>query len=318
MKKNILLSVIIISYKQKQYIKEAIDSVLMQKTDFKYELILSDDCSKDGTLEIMYDYQKKYPDIVKVIDRKTNLGATNNQLDAANMAKGKYITFLEGDDYWCDENKINEQVHFLEQNEDFIAHTHVQEGRNLKNEVQGYFPTNKEKEDFIIDGVNDLLDDRKISEMATVYRNIYLDKKKYEDLKHLFSFDSIVSDSQICSYLASLGKIYVSKKPMMVYRMRNSGDDSNYNSTHKLNEIKFTYMTVNSKLDEFFNYKYNYSRKIRDSFVIGVTYDLIHFNFKDIKKFNKGCPKKYKAKFILLYPFYLLRLIIKRIKNKRV
>ena len=156
MKKNILLSVIIISYKQKQYIKEAIDSVLMQKTDFKYELILSDDCSKDGTLEIMYDYQKKYPDIVKVIDRKTNLGASNNQLDAAKMAKGKYITFLEGDDYWCDENKINEQVHFLEQNEDFIAHTHVQEGRNLKNEVQGYFPTNKEKEDFIIDGVNDL------------------------------------------------------------------------------------------------------------------------------------------------------------------
>ena len=318
MKNNPILSVVIISYKQEKYIKEAIDSVLMQKTDYKYELLLSDDCSNDGTLEIMKDYEKKYPDIVKVIVRKKNGGCSDNQLNAGRMAKGKYITFLEGDDYWIDENKIQEQVTFLEENPDFIAHTHKQEGRNLDNEVLGYYPDNKEKDDFVIDGVNELLDDRKISEMSTMYRNLYLNDDTYNTLKYLFSFDPIVSDSQICSYLASQGKIYVSKKPMMVYRIRKSANETNYNSTHKLSEIKYTNMIINSKLNEFFEYKYNYYKKIKNSFVIGVSLELMHFNFKGVGKFNKGCPKKYKVKLILLYPFYVIGLFLKKVFKKRI
>ena len=68
MKNDIKLSVIIISYKQAKYIRDAIDSVLMQKVNFKYELLLADDCSQDGTLEIMKEYEKKYPDIVRVLE----------------------------------------------------------------------------------------------------------------------------------------------------------------------------------------------------------------------------------------------------------
>lgn len=318
MKDDILLSVIIISYKQEKYIRDAIESVLMQDVDFKYELLLADDYSGDNTINIMREYEKKYPDIIKVLDRGKNLGASQNQLDSAKRTKGKYITFLEGDDYWCDKEKIKTQIHFLEEHEDYVGYSHIQEGRNLKNEVLGYFPSNDQKTDYVINDVNDLLKGKKISETATVYRNIYLDDKKYKDLEYLLSFDSIVADSQICSYLASIGKVYVSKKPMMVYRMRNNDSESNYNSSHKLNEIKLTYLKINSKLDEFFDYKYDYSKKIRNSFVIGVTYDLIHFNFKDIKNFNKECPKKYKTKFILLYPFYLLKILFDRMRNKRV
>ena len=134
-----MLSVVIISYKQAKYIKEAIDSVLMQKVNFKYELLLADDCSKDGTLEIIKEYEKKYPDIVRVLERKENYGASKNFLDACKNTKGKYITKLEGDDYWIDENKLQIQVDFLEQHPNYYTIAHLQEGRNIKNEISLYF-----------------------------------------------------------------------------------------------------------------------------------------------------------------------------------
>lgn len=318
MENDILLSVIIISYKQKKYIKEAIDSVLMQKVNFKYELLLSDDYSGDGTLEIMKEYEKKYPEIVKVIDRGKNVGATNNMLDSARRTSGKYITFLEGDDYWCDKNKLQIQVDFLENNPEFISYSHKQEGRNLENKVLGYFPVNeKEKGDFVVDGVNDLIDGKKISETTNVYRNIYLNDDNYKDLEYLLSVDSTIADSQVCSYLASLGKIYVSQKAMMVYRMRSNDGESNYNSTHKVNEIELSYMKINSELDKFFNYKYNYYKKIKNSFAICFLYDLLHFNFKNIKTDFKTCPKKYRLRCFFAVPVEAFKILTKKVKARR-
>lgn len=314
---KIKVSIVIISYKQVKYIRQAIDSVLMQKVDFKYELILADDCSQDGTLEIMREYQRKYPDIVRVLERKKNLGCAMNSLDACINSKGEYLTILEGDDYWSDKNKIQMQVDFLDDNADFVAISHLQEGRDLSNKLKGYFPVGIKK-DFIITDPNDFVNnDKAFSCSATLYRNFYRDKQKLKIYIKTREFDSLIGDAQINFYLSTLGKIYVSAKPMMVYRMRSNDGDSNFNSSHPVDEIQYRYMYIYIKLEELFNSKYSLYKRIRNTYVLGVAYSLIKFKFKSIRKFNALCPKKYKLKIILLFPFICFGIMYSRLMKKK-
>lgn len=112
----ILLSVSLITFNQKEYIAQAIESVLMQKTNFNFELVLSDDCSTDGTRDICIDYQKKYPDLIRLRLPKKNQGLIINMRENLSACVGKYIAILEGDDFWIDPYKLQKQVDFLEQN----------------------------------------------------------------------------------------------------------------------------------------------------------------------------------------------------------
>ena len=88
--KKPLVSVSLICYNQKNYIKQAIDSVLMQKTKFDYEIVLSDDCSTDGTNLICEEYAKKYPDKIRLIKRDHNIGGVPNYLENYKLCEGKY------------------------------------------------------------------------------------------------------------------------------------------------------------------------------------------------------------------------------------
>lgn len=312
MKNNIKLSVIIISYKQKKYIKECIDSVLMQKVDFKYELLLADDCSNDGTLEIMKEYEKKYPNIIKVLERKKNLGGNNNSLDALLNTKGEYVTCLEGDDYWCNENKLQIQIDFLDSHPDYIGISHLQEGRNLKNEIQGYFPKTA-RVNFTIDGVNDYIKNNKVFSMSsTMYRNYIKDDILRERSQQLKKLDTVIGDAQTNVFLCDLGKIYVLKDAMMVYRMRNNDGNSNFNSVHRINEIEYRYMNIYIKMEEIYDYKYSFYKKIKNNYTLGVAYDICKFKFKDIKRFNKVCPKKYKLRIYFSFPFTCITILYKR------
>ena len=112
-----------ITYNHYNFISQAIDSILQQKTKYEYEIIIGDDYSKDGTQEILKEYKQKYPDIIKLILREKNIGATNNFYDVLLKCKGEYIAILEGDDFWCDENKIQKQLNFLDniENRDYIG-----------------------------------------------------------------------------------------------------------------------------------------------------------------------------------------------------
>ena len=110
---EILLSVCMVSYNQEQYVCDALDSILMQKTDFAYEVIVSDDCSKDRTVEILNDYAVKYPN-VRVITGEKNMGYPNNQRRSLEAATGKYIALCDSDDYWTDPYKLQKQVDYLE------------------------------------------------------------------------------------------------------------------------------------------------------------------------------------------------------------
>lgn len=315
MNDSLMLSVVIISYKQVNYIRDAIESVLSQKVNFKFELLLADDCSNDGTLEIEKEYAKKYPEIVKVLERKKNMGGTNNIFDAATKTKGKYFTLLEGDDYWCDANKLQQQVDFLEKNHDYIGISHLQEGRNLNGMVLGNFPKGIKKDSDI--ELNDVLNMKfKYSFSATLYRNIYKEKDKKNDIKELLSYDSVIGDSQMCFYLLTLGKIRVLNSAMMVYRMRTNDGNSNFNSSCKVNEIEMRYLKIYKKMDDFFDHKYNFYKKIRNSAIISIAYSLIKFDFKSVSMIIKECPKKYRLGIILIFPIECIKIVYKRFIKK--
>ena len=116
MNEDILVSVTMITFNHSKYIAKAIESVLMQECNFKFELLIGDDCSSDETRSIVSKYQEQFPDIVKPIFYKNNVGGTRNSYELFMRAKGKYIALLEGDDLWCDKNKLQKQFDFLENN----------------------------------------------------------------------------------------------------------------------------------------------------------------------------------------------------------
>jgi glycosyltransferase involved in cell wall biosynthesis len=113
-----LVSVSMITYNHAAYIAQAIEGVLQQQTKFHFELIIGEDCSTDGTREIVFDYQKKYPDIIRVITSDTNVGMKKNGLRTLKACRGKYIAFCEGDDYFHHPRKLQKQADYLESNPD--------------------------------------------------------------------------------------------------------------------------------------------------------------------------------------------------------
>lgn len=118
MNQEVIVSICCITYNQEKYIAQTIDSFLSQKTNFKYEIIIYDDASTDRTTEIIRDYEKRYPDIIKPIYSKENKYSKGKQtlLYPMQQAIGKYIAICEGDDYWIDDNKIQMQVDYMEKN----------------------------------------------------------------------------------------------------------------------------------------------------------------------------------------------------------
>lgn len=116
MKKEPLVSISCITYNHENYITDALEGFLLQKTDFNYEILIHEDASTDNTAKIIKNYAKKYPEIIKPIFQKENLYSKGIDVDDLNTerAKGKYIALCEGDDYWTDPYKLQKQVNYME------------------------------------------------------------------------------------------------------------------------------------------------------------------------------------------------------------
>jgi glycosyltransferase involved in cell wall biosynthesis len=111
-----VVSVCLITYNQAGYVSKALDSILAQDFAGQWEIVIADDVSTDGTTDILRDYQSKHPALIRLLDRPKNLGPGPNFVDLLLQAKGKYIAYLEGDDFWVDASKLTKQVTFLEKN----------------------------------------------------------------------------------------------------------------------------------------------------------------------------------------------------------
>lgn len=125
---SFLVSVRLMTYNHESFICKAMDSILMQKTDFPFEVVIGDDFSTDRTLNILKEYKDTSNVQINILNRKINdeywkkrqeFGRIYNFVNILQNCKGKYIALLDGDDYWVDKNKLQEQVAFLESNPDF-------------------------------------------------------------------------------------------------------------------------------------------------------------------------------------------------------
>ena len=113
---NPTVSVPMITYNHEKFIAQAIESVLMQETDFPVELIIGKDCSTDGTRLVVKAYAEKYPNVIRALLPERNLGMQRNGVAVLMACRGQYIACLEGDDYWTDPRKLQKQVTLMEQN----------------------------------------------------------------------------------------------------------------------------------------------------------------------------------------------------------
>ena len=141
MNEDIKVSVYTACYNHAKYIRKCLDSLLMQKTSFKYEIIIIDDCSTDGTKEIIAEYAKEYPDIVKPIFNKENLYSKRIKKFknfVLPRVRGKYIAYCEGDDFWTDENKLQLQFEAMEKHPECLICVH---------RVQAVYENEKERAD---------------------------------------------------------------------------------------------------------------------------------------------------------------------------
>ena len=113
---NPKVSVRMLTYNHERFIAQAIESVLMQETDFRVELIIGEDCSTDGTRRFVEEYARKFPNVIRAIFHERNVGVANNSDALGNACRGQYTAFLEGDDYWVDPQKLQKQVQLMEAN----------------------------------------------------------------------------------------------------------------------------------------------------------------------------------------------------------
>jgi glycosyltransferase involved in cell wall biosynthesis len=108
-----IVSVLMFTYNHRSYIAQAIDGVVAQVTRFPMELLIGEDFSGDGTREVVEDYQRRYPHSIRVISGSKNVGAQRNFQRALARARGVYIAFCDGDDWWIDRNKLQKQYELI-------------------------------------------------------------------------------------------------------------------------------------------------------------------------------------------------------------
>jgi glycosyltransferase involved in cell wall biosynthesis len=109
-----LVSVRVATYNHERWIAQCLESILMQRTTFPFEVIVGEDCSTDGTRAIVADYARRFPDRIRALLHDTNLGGQMNSYRIHQACRGKYHTMLEGDDYWIDPLKLQKQVDLME------------------------------------------------------------------------------------------------------------------------------------------------------------------------------------------------------------
>lgn len=112
------ISVLMITYNHEKFVRQAVESVLMQETNFEYELVIGEDCSSDGTRDILLELREAHPDIIRLVLQERNLGMQRNFASTFKACGGRYVALLEGDDYWTSPHKLQKQADFLDSHPD--------------------------------------------------------------------------------------------------------------------------------------------------------------------------------------------------------
>lgn len=232
------LTVCMITYNHENYIKEAIESVLNQRTNFQVQLIIGEDCSEDNTRAICEEFAKKNPDKILLLPVTGNLGMMKNFVRTYNECDGDYIAFLEGDDYWTDELKLQKQVDFLKANPDYCLcfhNTQMKMNRN-KEKKEWLLHNNLDKDTFVTE---DVLGPWFVPSCSVVFSN-------YPDfVLPSWFYNCKYGDLPFMLLLSLKGKFKYMDGPMAVYRLHDTGLSSIHKAYDKITVMVYIYESFN-------------------------------------------------------------------------
>ena len=245
---QITVSIFMLTYNQEAYIKQAIEGVLMQNTNFKFQLVIGEDFSTDSTRKICESYQEKYPEKIKLLPESgKNIGLIKNYIRTIKACDGKYIAICDGDDFWIDEYKLQKQVDFLENNPEYkIVATNL---NLLFSDGKMKESTKKRKKSYY--DFDDLILQNNIASVTILFLNIQNSMQKVPQWLRYFPYGDWPT------YLWTIkdgGGIYFLDDITAVYRI-DVGISAKIRKQHS--EIAKT----NLKIVEFVNSDSNFSHK---------------------------------------------------------
>lgn len=213
-KNDLMVTIRCITYNHEPYIRQCLEGFVMQKTNFRFEAIVHDDASTDGTAAIIREYAEKFPDIIKPIYEVENQYSKRDGSLARIMnahMHGKYIAFCEGDDYWIDPLKLQKQVDFLEDHPDFgLVHTSANVYLDEEKRYIGRFIG----EDFKT--IDDLLITNRIATLTTCFRKTLFDNYN-KDIDVDCSWK--MGDYPLWIYMAKYSNVYFMNNVTATYRL---------------------------------------------------------------------------------------------------
>lgn len=222
---GVKVSICMLAYNQENFIRQAIEGVLIQKTNFLIELVIGEDYSTDKTREICLEYKNQHPDVIQLITREKNVGVAINSVETLNLCKGTYIAFCEGDDYWTDPNKLQKQVDFMDQNTDFALVYH--RVALFDEDRQESTPEKMNNQEYEIEySIEDLTKSNFIHTPSVLIRNHLVDYSVLLNSK-------VVGDYYLWILCAELGKIKYLPDVMAVYRVWNGSVWEKKNKIYK-------------------------------------------------------------------------------------
>lgn len=217
-----MVSIICMAYNHAEYIRSALDSFVSQNAPFRFEVVINDDASPDPTADIIREYERKYPDIIRPVYQSENQFSKGVNIENDILipkARGKYIAFCEGDDYWTDADKLRLQVEWLEAHPDYSACVH----NSVVHYCDGSVPDRLQEPSR---GDHDVDFAVILRGMAHAYhpsslmfrRSLALDMPDYFTLAAQYGFD----DYPMALHLALCGRIRYLDRPMSFYRARSN------------------------------------------------------------------------------------------------
>lgn len=251
------LTIVTTTYNQEKYIGKAIEGFVMQKTNFPFKIVISNDNSTDNTLQVIKEYQKKYPELIEVRTNEKNLGAMGNFIDTLSRIKDtEYVALCDGDDFWTDENKLQKQVDFLDENKDFSICCH---------KAKVFYQNGEKEESIIPQGIpeittlEDLIVQNYIVANSVVYRWKFSNKN---NLKDIFPANITPGDYYVHLIHAKDGKIKMFDEVMSCYRRH---EDGMWWSNDDENKEKFS-MIYARKMLNFYNVADKYLETPKEAF----------------------------------------------------
>lgn len=225
--KGPLVSILVVTYNQVSFIRQTLDSLIEQDCPFNYEILIGEDNSTDGTREICIEYEKKYPEKIRLFLNQSNKGFIKNYFGLFEYVKGKYIAECGGDDYWCDKLKLKRQVDILDANPEVgLVYGNYKIFNETKSKYESsaininsdWFDKDYYGKNALADYINGLKIPRVVLSTAC-YRADWV-KCFFAEKAQLFDLEDIVcEDLPLTICFLERSPLYMMKDDLMVYRL---------------------------------------------------------------------------------------------------